>query len=117
MRSGLVLALDRAGCLQTARWSDASRSRSRQNSPTILATASKQPPEKVPEIRNDFGQREIRVSTGTIVCCGESPPEGHPHVSLRIGPTGHVVCPYCGTKYRFRRDRAIEIFARARRPE
>ncbi len=39
MRSGLVLALDRTGCLQTARWSVA-RNRSRQHSQPRVNTVA-----------------------------------------------------------------------------
>jgi len=113
MRSGLVLALDRTGCLQTARWSDIGRSKRRQSVTKTLATPSDQSPEKVPETRNDFGRREIRVPARTVVCSGESPPEDHPHVSLRIGRSDRVICPYCGTQFSYWPDRigVISLFA------
>jgi uncharacterized Zn-finger protein len=104
MRSGLVLALDRTGCLQTARWSDAGRSRPPQRGGSQAQardTATLMPAsDKVVEIRNDAGLREVPVFASTVVCTGESPPEDHPHVSLRMGQNGCVTCPYCGTRYR-----------------
>ena len=100
MRNGLVLALDRTGCLQTARWSDAGRSRARRRSQPQIKPLAAPVPDKVAEIRNDAGLREVPVFASTVVCTGESPPEDHPHVALRMGRDGHVACPYCGTRYR-----------------
>jgi uncharacterized Zn-finger protein len=101
MRSGLVLALDRTGCLQTARWNDIGRSRpSQRGSQPSRNSVALSGPEKTPEIRNDAGLREVPVFASTVVCTGESPPEDHPHVSLRMGQNGCVTCPYCGTRYR-----------------
>jgi uncharacterized Zn-finger protein len=34
-----------------------------------------------------------------VVCTGQSPPEDHPHVSLRVGRSGRVRCPYCETEF------------------
>jgi uncharacterized Zn-finger protein len=100
MRNGLVLALDRMGCLQTARWSDAGRSRARQSTQPRLNPVPESGPDRVAEIPNDAGLREVPVFASTVVCTGESPPEGHPHVSLRMGRDGCITCPYCGTRYR-----------------
>jgi uncharacterized Zn-finger protein len=100
MRSGLVLALDRTGCLQTARWSDVGRSRARWRTQPQINPLGAPVPDKVAEIRNDAGLREVPVFASTVVCTGESPPEDHPHVALRIGRKACVTCPYCGTRYR-----------------
>lgn len=100
MRSGLVLALDRTGCLQTASWSDVRRSRLRQRGQPRGNAAPVPAPDKALEICNDAGMREIPVFASTVICTGQSPPEDHPHVALRIGQSGRVVCPYCGTVYR-----------------
>ena len=101
MRSGLVLALDRTGCLQTARWNDVGRSRpSQRGSHPLRDSVAPSGHEKTPEIRNDAGLREVPVFASTVVCTGESPPEDHPHVSLRMGQNSCVTCPYCGTRYR-----------------
>lgn len=99
MRDNLVFALDRSGCLQTARWSDVSPQcwRRRSQIPTNRLSPV---PDKPAEIRNDFGLQEVRVWKDSVVCTGESPPEDHPHVTLRIGRNGSVTCPYCGTVYR-----------------
>lgn len=99
MRSGLVLARGGTGCLQTARWSDVGRDRSRQAGQPRHSIA--QPgPDAAPEIGNDAGLREVPVFASTVVCTGESPPEDHPHVALRMERNGCVTCPYCGTRYR-----------------
>lgn len=100
MRNGLVLALDRTGCLQTARWSDVGRSRAQQSAQRQLKPVPAPGPDRVSEIRNDGGLREVPFFGSTVVCTGESPPEDHPHVSLRVGRNGSVTCPYCGTRYR-----------------
>ena len=99
MSTGLIFALDRMGCLQTARWSDVSRLR-RHRRPHIAYSDQSPVPEQPAEPRNDFGLEKIRVSTDSVVCSGESPPEDHPHVTLRIGRDGCVPCPYCGTRSR-----------------
>ena len=99
MRDSFVLALDRTGCLQTARWSDVKRLRRRRRPQTFSSLSPV--PDKPVEVRNDFGLEEIRVSTESVVCTGEAPPQDHPHVTLRIGRDGRATCPYCGTKYRY----------------
>ena len=99
MRSGLVLALDRMGCLQTARCGGV-RNRSQQHIQPQLKSAPVPGPDNVPEIHNDAGLREVPVSVSTVVCTGKSPPEDHPHVALRIERDGSITCPYCRTRYR-----------------
>ena len=32
---------------------------------------------------------------------GESPPQDHPHIYINMGPADTILCPYCGTQFRF----------------
>lgn len=95
--SALVLALDRTGCPQTARWSDVNPSQWRQpvsrDTPDIYS-------EEFVQVQNDDGLREIRVSGGTVVCTGQAAPNDHPHVSLALRKGVLAICPYCGTRFR-----------------
>ena len=34
-------------------------------------------------------------------CVGVSPPQDHPHVYLNMGSGKTILCPYCGTRFRF----------------
>ena len=93
----LVFALDRTGCLQTARWSDVNPSQWRQavnrGTPDIHS-------DEIVQVQNDEGVREIRVSGGTVVCTGQAAPNDHPHVSLALRKGVLAICPYCGTRFR-----------------
>ena len=31
----------------------------------------------------------------------ESPPQDHPHIYINIGEADMILCPYCGTRFRF----------------
>jgi len=68
--SALVLALDRTGCLQTARWSDVNPSQWRQK---LHRGAPDVPSDEIAQVENDEGLRETRVN-GTTVVCGAKPP-------------------------------------------
>jgi len=72
MRTTLVFALDRAGCLQTARWSIPSSRQPRQRSQSEHLIAHSVPePDKGPEICSDTGLSQIplcgtaKVRTGS----------------------------------------------------
>jgi len=100
MRGVLVFALDRTGCLQTARWSDVGSRHLRQRRKCQpVGDVSVAVSDKAPEVRNDAGLQEIRIFAPSVVCTGQSPPEDHPHVSLRVGRSGRVRCPYCETEF------------------
>ena len=32
---------------------------------------------------------------------GESPPQDHPHIYINMGEADTILCPYCGTAFRF----------------
>jgi uncharacterized Zn-finger protein len=97
MKQTLVLALDRTGCLQTARWSDVNPSLWRQ---TVNRGTPDIHPDEIVRAQNDEGFREIRVSGGTVVCTGQAAPNDHPHVSLALRKGVLAICPYCGTRFR-----------------
>jgi uncharacterized Zn-finger protein len=37
-------------------------------------------------------------------CIGAAPPYDHPHVYLDMGSDDEIICPYCSTRYRYRKD-------------
>ena len=42
---------------------------------------------------------EVEIVTVTSVSCDGGDLDGHPLVYLRIGESGHVVCPYCDKRF------------------
>ena len=53
------------------------------------------------KFRNDRGIPEIRIGVREFKCIGESRPQDHPHVYINMGEAGTILCPYCGTRFRF----------------
>ena len=53
------------------------------------------------KFRNDRGIPEICIGVREFECIGESPPQDHAHVYINMGETGTILCPYCGTRFRF----------------
>src|SRR5271169_4059766 len=53
------------------------------------------------KFRNDRGVREICIGVREFKCIGESPPQDHPHIYINMGEADTVLCPYCGTQFRF----------------
>jgi uncharacterized Zn-finger protein len=53
------------------------------------------------KFRNDRGVPEIRIGVREFKCIGESPPQDHPHIYIDMGQTDTILCPYCGTRFRF----------------
>jgi uncharacterized Zn-finger protein len=53
------------------------------------------------KFRNDRGVPEICIGVKEFKCIGESPPQDHPHVYINMGEAGTILCPYCGTRFRF----------------
>ena len=71
------------------------------------------------KFRNDRGVREISIGVREFKCIGESPPQDHPHIYINMGEADTILCPYCGTGFRFfrsaidtARDRATRQFIR-----
>ena len=53
------------------------------------------------KFRNDRGVREICIGVREFKCIGESPPQDHPHIYINLGEADTILCPYCGTAFRF----------------
>ena len=53
------------------------------------------------KFRNDRGVREICTGVKEFKCIGESPPQDHPHIYINMGEADTILCPYCGTGFRF----------------
>jgi uncharacterized Zn-finger protein len=47
------------------------------------------------------GVSEIRIGVREFKCIGESPPQDHPHIYINMGEADMILCPYCGTRFRF----------------
>jgi uncharacterized Zn-finger protein len=54
-----------------------------------------------PKFKNDRGVAEIRIGVKKFMCAGASAPQDHPHVYLDMGDLDTMLCPYCGTAFRF----------------
>ena len=54
-----------------------------------------------PKFRNDRGVREISIGVREFECIGVSPPQDHPHIYIDMAEAGTILCPYCGTRFRF----------------
>ena len=53
------------------------------------------------KFRNDRGIPEIRIGVREFECIGVSPPQDHPHIYINLGEAETILCPYCGTRFRF----------------
>jgi uncharacterized Zn-finger protein len=53
------------------------------------------------KFRNDRGVPEICIGVREFKCVGVSPPQDHPHVYINMGEADTILCPYCGTRFRF----------------
>ena len=54
-----------------------------------------------PRFRNDIAVSEIRIGAKEFECIGVSPPHDHPHVYINMANQDTILCPYCGTRFRF----------------
>ena len=54
-----------------------------------------------PRFRNDIAVSEIRIGAKEFKCIGVSPPHDHPHVYIDMSNQDTILCPYCGTRFRF----------------
>ena len=45
--------------------------------------------------------REIGIGVREFECIGMSPPQDHPHVYIDMAEADTILCPYCGTRFRF----------------
>ncbi|MBE8190887.1 MAG: zinc-finger domain-containing protein [Alphaproteobacteria bacterium] len=55
------------------------------------------------KIHNDTGEDRLHIATKRFECIGASPPHDHPHVYLEMGDANEIVCPYCSTKYIYKK--------------
>jgi len=53
------------------------------------------------KFRNDRGVPEICIGVREFECIGVSPPQDHPHIYINLGKADTILCPYCGTRFRF----------------
>ena len=53
------------------------------------------------KFRNDRGVPEICIGVREFECIGVSPPQDHPHIYINMGEVDTILCPYCGTRFRF----------------
>jgi len=58
-------------------------------------------PDNYPKFRNDRGVPEIRIGVREFKCIGVSPPQDHPHIYIDMSAADTILCPYCGTRFRF----------------
>ena len=56
-----------------------------------------------PKISNDDGASEVFVSVKEFECIGAEPPYDHPHVYLDMGSEDEIICPYCSTRFRYKK--------------
>ena len=53
------------------------------------------------KFRNDRGVSEICIGVREFECIGVSPPQDHPHIYIDMAAADTILCPYCGTRFRF----------------
>jgi len=53
------------------------------------------------KFRNDRGVPEICIGVREFKCIGVSPPQDHPHIYIDMAEADTILCPYCGTRFRF----------------
>ena len=56
---------------------------------------------EIPKVTNDKGQKSIKIKFKEFNCLGAQPPHDHPHIFLKFGRNKEIVCPYCGTLYKY----------------
>jgi uncharacterized Zn-finger protein len=76
------------------------------NRQTVQTPANDNPPESMSgsgylKFRNDRGVPEIRIGVREFECIGVSPPQDHPHIYIDMAAADTILCPYCGTRFRF----------------
>jgi uncharacterized Zn-finger protein len=57
--------------------------------------------ESYPKFHNEVGVPIVRIGCREFKCIGDKPPQDHPHIYLKMGDAGEIVCPYCSTLFRF----------------
>ena len=57
--------------------------------------------ESYAKFKNDRGVPEIKIGVREFKCAGASAPQDHPHIYLDMGADETILCPYCGTLFRY----------------
>jgi uncharacterized Zn-finger protein len=57
--------------------------------------------ESYPKFHNEVGVPIVRIGCREFKCIGDKPPQDHPHIYLKVGDAGEIVCPYCSTLFPF----------------
>ena len=58
--------------------------------------------QQIPKITNDGGKKTLTIKYKKFNCLGAKPPHDHPHTFLDIGSKLKIICPYCGTLYKYK---------------
>ena len=58
--------------------------------------------QQIPKITNDGGKKTLTIKYKKFNCLGAKPPHDHPHTFLDIGSKLEIICPYCGTLYKYK---------------
>jgi uncharacterized Zn-finger protein len=58
----------------------------------------------IPHLHTDDGNAVIHVGAKEFMCIGALPPFDHPHIFLDMGSDDEIVCSYCSTLFRHRKD-------------
>ena len=61
-------------------------------------------PEGVLTYTNDEGFKSISIPVKEFMCAGESEPFEHPNVFLTMGNEDFILCPYCSTRFDYKRS-------------
>ena len=56
---------------------------------------------EIPKITNEKGLKTMTIKFKEFNCIGAKPPHDHPHIYLNFGRKKEIICPYCGTVYKF----------------
>jgi uncharacterized Zn-finger protein len=56
---------------------------------------------RYPKFHNAVGAAVVSIGCREFACVGDKPPQDHQHVYLNMGSADEIVCPYCGTIFRF----------------
>jgi uncharacterized Zn-finger protein len=48
--------------------------------------------ESYPKFHNEVGVSIVRIGCREFKCIGDKPPQDHPHIYLKMGDAGEIVC-------------------------
>ena len=97
-----ALAISKArGGLPAPGFFDCARRLGRFSGPPITTASVDVRGSGYPKFRNDRGVPEICIGVREFKCIGVSPPQDHPHIYIDMAEADTILCPYCGTRFRF----------------